>query len=491
MRAGGEIEFEFLGEGDEGGNFVATAKVIPMLTTLLAKGEIEEAMRLYEGSEASVAASLLEQCKTMSSTSIKNLGLMFSMARDFVGAAKVFEFGKRWADAGKSYEQGSDFLAAARCHEKAGDLKQAAAALERAGKPDLALEVHQRAGPSEAMAECMARQHLYFDAAAVYRQLANVRGEVEALRLVPLNSPNRITAVKRLGDLLEHHGHVAPSAQLLMETVQQVPGAQNDQELLNALVRRFEMLGRFEHAERVRGHMHKMLGSGMPAAPAAAPSAPRPMPVSAPRAAPPPQVVQGSVVAAPRPAGPPPGGSAADPFASLVDPFGGAGAGGGGPGSLPGTSVPSGGPAPTPMADGYGQLKAIPIFGELALPDMKDLHRISESIVYAPGFTVIEQGAQGAGLVVILMGNVQVLRVDGAKTTPLATLGPGSYVGELSLVDEAPTSARVVATGPVRALTISRERFQQYLYTHEQAALRIYMLFTRTLAERLRQANKR
>jgi CRP-like cAMP-binding protein len=86
---------------------------------------------------------------------------------------------------------------------------------------------------------------------------------------------------------------------------------------------------------------------------------------------------------------------------------------------------------------------------------------------------------------------VQVVSVQGSATKPLATLGPGAYVGEISLVDDAPTSARVVAKSPVRALVISREKFQQYLYSHETAALRIYTLFTKTLSERLRVANKR
>lgn len=180
--------------------------------------------------------------------------------------------------------------------------------------------------------------------------------------------------------------------------------------------------------------------------------------------------------AAPKPAPPGP----VDPFATLVDPFGGSSA-----------APKNAQQAAAPVNDGYGQLKAIPIFGELALPDMKDLFRIADPINYPAGFVVIEQGVQGHGLVVILEGNIQVVKVEGAKTTVLATLAPGAYVGELSLVDDALTSARVVAQTAVRAVVISRERFAQYLYSHEQAAGRIYKLFTRTLAERLRQANKR
>ncbi len=462
-RSSGELEFEFLDDGSTG-SFVATGKAIPMLTGLLAKGSIEEAMQLYEGCDASVAAELLGQSKTMSSVSLKNLAAMFVLARDFRSGAAAYETGKKFADAAKCYEQGGDYPSAARCFLQSGEDAKAAAAFERAGKPESALEIHQKLGPSEAMAECMVRQHLYFDAAGIYRQLKNLRGEVESLRLVPTTAQRRVAAVKRLAELMEQNNHLPQAIGLLTETLQQVQGAQGDPELIESLVRLLERTGRHDHAEKVRGFARKMLGAGagapMRAQPVAAP------PPSAPRVAA--QVMAGP----PRPAGP------VDPFATLIDPFGGSGA--------PRTAA-----SVAPASDGYGQLKAIPIFGELALPDMKDLFRIADPINYPQGFVVIEQGVQGHGLIVILEGNIQVVKVDAAKTTALATLGPGAYVGELSLVDDAPTSARVVAQTPVRAVLLSRERFAQYLYSHEQAAGRIYKLFTRTLAERLRTANKR
>ncbi len=208
-----------------------------------------------------------------------------------------------------------------------------------------------------------------------------------------------------------------------------------------------EAMGRSDEAARVRGFAEKQL--------AAAGNAPALLAASAP----------------PLPSAPSP---ASDPFNTLVDPF-----------------ATRASAAASHFIDAYGHLKAIPIFGELALEDMKDLYRLSEEAQYVAGSTIIEQGAQGQGLFVIVEGGVQVFKVEAGRSKPLASLSAGSYVGELSLIDEAPTSARVVAAGPVRALFISRARFNQYLYTHEAAALRIYALFTRTLAERLRQANKR
>ncbi len=482
----GEVEFDFVGDENQG-NFVATGKVVPMLTQLLAAGNVEGAMRLYEGSNASVAAELLAQASSLSSVSQKHLGQMFLMARDFGSAAKVFEQGRRFGDAAQMHEKAGDFAAAARCYEKEGDLPHAAAALERSGQIDAALALYQRSQNFEAMAECLARQKRFFDAALVYQRLNNVRGEVEMLRLVPVTDPKRIEAVKRLGDLLERHGHLAPAAQLLVETLQQVQQASGDRELLASLIRRLEAMGKHEHANQVRSFAQKQLTSGSVAAP------PKPNVPAAPAAA-----AAVAVAAAPAKKS-----GSGDPFDNFVDPFGGAV----GPAAA---AAPA--PAPTPIPadpfdsfadpfqggaqarannDAYSYLKAIPIFGELALADMKDLYRICEGAAWQSGATVIEQGVQGKGLVVILAGSVQVLRVDGAKTLPLATLSAGSYVGEISLVDDAPTSARVAAQGEVKALFISRARFEQYLYTHEAAALKIYTLFTKTLAERLRQANKR
>lgn len=107
------------------------------------------------------------------------------------------------------YEQGGDYASAARCFETAGDFAKAAAAKERAGDVAGALALYLKANAHEAMAECLNRAQRFFEAAQVYQKLSNVRAEVEMLRMVPVDDPNRLPAVKRLSDLLERHGHMA------------------------------------------------------------------------------------------------------------------------------------------------------------------------------------------------------------------------------------------------------------------------------------------
>ncbi|MDC0712607.1 cyclic nucleotide-binding domain-containing protein [Stigmatella sp. ncwal1] len=143
--------------------------------------------------------------------------------------------------------------------------------------------------------------------------------------------------------------------------------------------------------------------------------------------------------------------------------------------------------ARTPSApSGYGYLKAIPIFGELALDDMKDLYRVAQQVLIPEGATVLEKGTQGSGLFVLLEGTVDVFSGPEQDAKRLNTLGPGAHLGEISLIQDGVTSAQVRARTAVRALRITRAGFQHYLDTHDSAALRIYRLFTRNLAARVR-----
>ncbi len=145
-------------------------------------------------------------------------------------------------------------------------------------------------------------------------------------------------------------------------------------------------------------------------------------------------------------------------------------------------------PAPpsTPGGDAYGFLKALPMFADLSLDDMRSLFRVSTQHGFGPGMHLIEPGQPGRGLFVIIDGQVEVFGGLGAEARLLNTLGVGGYVGEISLLLDGPTSARVTARTPVKALFISREGFAQYLFNTPAAALCIYRLFSNNLAERVR-----
>jgi tetratricopeptide (TPR) repeat protein len=472
-RWSGEMEFEFI-EGRD--SFVATDKVVGFLRQHLARGEVQAAARLYEDTGAACVPDLIREAQTASSTTQKAIAEMFVVARDFANAARVFELARNLERAAQLFEQAADFVDAARVHEKNGDLLRAAVCLERAGQVDRAIELYRKSGPSQALAEALARQGHYYDAAAVFKHIFNLKAEIEMLRLVPSTSPNRVPAVLRLAELLEQYNYPDQAVGLLIETIRTVDAARFHQAMYGHLARLLDAMGRTAEAAQVRARMQNLLATptattSSPAASASPPAA-APAPASPARASSPaPRGPPPSLVAAtPADVGPAPAVGARDPFSTLVDPF----------------SQREGIAA---VADAYTHLKGIPIFAELRATDMRDLYRACDEVSFAHGDVVIGEGVAGRGLFVIVQGAVSVTRADSAGE--LARLGPGAYVGELALLDASMTSARVTAVGAVFALFIGQDRFNQFIENHDDAARRIFRLFARTLAERLRVANAR
>ena len=91
------------------------------------------------------------------------------------------------------------------------------------------------------------------------------------------------------------------------------------------------------------------------------------------------------------------------------------------------------------------QLAAMPLFAGL---DPRELEEVAGTVLdrkVKAGKAVIKEGNWGHEVVLVLEGEVDVQR-DGQT---VATLGPGSYVGEVAVLDDSRRNATVVAKTPV------------------------------------------
>ena len=79
------------------------------------------------------------------------------------------------------------------------------------------------------------------------------------------------------------------------------------------------------------------------------------------------------------------------------------------------------------------------------------------------GTDVIVHGDDGAGLYVVLSGEVQVLRGEAPFEEVLARLGPGEVFGEISLIRRQPAMATVRASRRSSVLFLAREYFERLL----------------------------
>lgn len=105
-----------------------------------------------------------------------------------------------------------------------------------------------------------------------------------------------------------------------------------------------------------------------------------------------------------------------------------------------------------------GSLRRIGMLEVLAPEQISRLAEESIERVYAAGEPVIRQGDPGTSLFVIMSGRVEVT-VQQADVAPvrLATLEPGGYFGEMSLMTGEPRSATVTAVVEARLLEVGKE----------------------------------
>jgi CRP-like cAMP-binding protein len=99
---------------------------------------------------------------------------------------------------------------------------------------------------------------------------------------------------------------------------------------------------------------------------------------------------------------------------------------------------------------------------------------------------VLDQDVPLRAIYLIEEGSVRVERQGRERSTPLAILGAGEFFGEMSFVDGAPTSARVVADEPTRIRVIDQQIVDDQAHRDASFAGRLYRSIAAILVERLR-----
>ena len=107
------------------------------------------------------------------------------------------------------------------------------------------------------------------------------------------------------------------------------------------------------------------------------------------------------------------------------------------------------------------------------------------------GQLVLDQNVLLRAIFLIEDGSVRVERRDREQTVPLAILQAGEFFGEMSYVDGAPTSARVIADEPTRLRVIDEATVDSLIRKDPSFAGRLYRSIAAILAERLRLTSMR
>jgi CRP-like cAMP-binding protein len=130
------------------------------------------------------------------------------------------------------------------------------------------------------------------------------------------------------------------------------------------------------------------------------------------------------------------------------------------------------------------------------LADLKDaqLAHLADFLEFQPILhhaEVVRQGEPGDAMYLVMSGELRARTMIGGRETILMTFGTGDFFGEMSLFDQGPRSADIVANVDSTLLRLSAGAFARLTRETPSLATPFLQATSRTLSARIRAANKR
>ena len=125
-------------------------------------------------------------------------------------------------------------------------------------------------------------------------------------------------------------------------------------------------------------------------------------------------------------------------------------------------------------------LRGVPLLSGLSKRDLARVLALAKEQELRIGEVIVKAGDQALDFYMLVRGRAKIT-VPGRRT---ATLGPGDYFGEMSVLDGGPRTATIVAEAPGWALRIGRSDFLRLLEAYPSIARKILV----ELSKRVRRA---
>ena len=138
-----------------------------------------------------------------------------------------------------------------------------------------------------------------------------------------------------------------------------------------------------------------------------------------------------------------------------------------------------------------GSLRRIKILADLNEAQLAHLAEFLELKEVKQHSVLFSQGDPGDALYLVLGGELRARTLAGGRETILITVAIGDFFGEMSIFDQGPRSADVVANVDSTLLRLSATNFQRLTREAPNLATPFLQATSRTLAARIRADNKR
>jgi CRP-like cAMP-binding protein len=140
------------------------------------------------------------------------------------------------------------------------------------------------------------------------------------------------------------------------------------------------------------------------------------------------------------------------------------------------------------MVSNLELIRRVPLFSLLTAVQAESVANAVVKRRFKRGEVIVEQGAKSNALFILLTGRARVLTSDSrGREVILATMNPGDYLGEMSLIDNEPHSATVRTEVQTDVLMLARAEFARCLPENSSMAYAVM----KVLVQRLRHADRK
>ncbi len=426
--------------------FINTSQFIDHIILLLNNRKIEDACDIYAHSQEDIGYLLINRMSGDKSL-MKILANMFFKSRDFSKAAIVCEHIEEFEKAAQLYERSDDYFMAAESYIKVGLFEKAANMYEKNQNYTEAANLFSKLKMFERAAYNYEKCVNVFLAGKLYYQVKNFKKSMELLQKIEPQNEYFLEATKLIGTILSENGYLDLAIRKLEAIKENVGLNEETEEIYYELGRVYLQKNDVANGKQVLGELrnynfyykdvNKLLE----------------------------EVKNGK-----------------NPLYEVVDEV---------DVEIEVEVEESNNSGYVSVMEGFEYLSTLPIFSELTLDELKSLYNMTETLLFSEGDYLIHQNQPGQGLFIIRAGDINIVDETVTPAKLIVSLSEGVTVGEMSLVEDAKTSASVIAKTDVLAFKIGKEEFNKLLSSNDRIARKIYLVFIKTLSERLRKTNEK
>ena len=132
------------------------------------------------------------------------------------------------------------------------------------------------------------------------------------------------------------------------------------------------------------------------------------------------------------------------------------------------------------------RLRNLSLFVNLTPGELQIVDGLLHERNYLEGEVIFDEGEEGQAIYIVAAGDVLICRQGQGEAGRMAQLGPGTFFGELALLDNSPRSAQARAASPCKLFVFFRDDFVGLLDTHARLASKISRQLACHLGARVR-----